>query len=121
MLNNSSKTAEEYHIMAKTIQEQITEMEIRCKKLESLEKLFEKAIKNEFGIQAKQIHKMIENNNSVSTNFTKKIGSYFDLKTDEDFSNFLSIFCTDSSKNYYKKKLDEIQQYSGIETDNSVS
>ena len=32
----------------KTIQEQIAEMENRCAKLEELQKLFEKAVKNEF-------------------------------------------------------------------------
>ena len=56
---------------AKTIQEQIAEMENRCAKLEELQKLFEKAVKNEFGIEAK---------------------------------NFLSIFCTENSLNYYNKK-----------------
>ena len=40
----------------KTIQEQIAEMENRCAKLEELQKLFEKAVKNEFGIEAKKIH-----------------------------------------------------------------
>ena len=42
----------------KTIQEQIAEMENRCAKLEELQKLFEKAVKNEFGIEAKKIHKI---------------------------------------------------------------
>ena len=36
--------------MSKTIQEQIAEMEARCTQLEELQKLFEKAVKNEFGI-----------------------------------------------------------------------
>ena len=37
--------------MGKTIQEQIAEMETRCSQLEELQKLFEKAVKNEFGIE----------------------------------------------------------------------
>ena len=41
--------------MSKTIQEQIAEMEARCTQLEELQKLFEKAVKNEFGIDAKKI------------------------------------------------------------------
>ena len=78
----------------KTIQEQIAEMENRCAKLEELQKLFEK----------KKIHKIRENSNANSSDFEKKIASYFGLKSSEDFSNFLSIFCTENSLNYYNKK-----------------
>lgn len=92
---------------AKTIQEQIAEMENRCTKLEELQKLFEKAVKNEFGIEAKKIHKIIENSNVNSSDFEKKIASYFGLKSSENFSNFLSIFCTENSLNYYNKKCAE--------------
>lgn len=92
---------------SKTIQEQIAEMENRCAKLEELQKLFEKAVKNEFGIEAKKLHKILENDNANSSDFEKKIASYFDLKSNEDFSNFLSIFCTESSLNYFNKKRSE--------------
>ena len=92
---------------AKTIQEQIAEMENRCAKLEELQKLFEKAVKNEFGIEAKKIHKFLENSNANSSDFEKKIASYFGLKSSEDFSIFLSIFCTENSLNYYNKKRSE--------------
>lgn len=88
----------------KTIQEQITEIENRCAQLEVLQKLFEKAVKNEFGVDAKKIHKIIEKGNTNSSDFEKKIISYFGLKTSHDFSDFLSIFCTESSLNYYNKK-----------------
>lgn len=90
--------------MAKTIQEQIADMESRCAKLEYLQKLFEKAVKNEFGIEAKKLHKLLENNSSNSLEFEKKIVSFFCLKSSEDFSDFLSIFCTENSLNYYNKK-----------------
>ena len=89
---------------AKTIQEQIVEMEHRCAKLEELQKLFEKA---EFGIEAKKIHKILENSNANSSDFEKKIASYFGLKSSEDFNNFLCIFCTENSLNYYNKKCAE--------------
>ena len=88
----------------KTIQEQIAEMENRCAKLEELQKLFEKAVKNEFGIEAKKIHKILENGNANSSDSENKIASYFGLKSNEDCSNFLSIFCTENSLNYYNKK-----------------
>ena len=40
--------------MATTLQKQIAEMETRCAQLEELQKLFEKMVKNEFGIDAKK-------------------------------------------------------------------
>lgn len=89
--------------MAKTIQEQIAEMEARCNQLEGLQKLFEKAVKNEFGIDSKKIHKMIHNQN-ISSDFIPKIATYFCLKTDEDFADFLTIFCTESSLDYFINK-----------------
>ena len=82
-------------------------METRCSQLEELQKLFEKAVKNEFGIEAKKIHKILENSNEKSSDFEKKIASYFSLKSSEDFSKFLSIFCTENSLNYYNKKCAE--------------
>lgn len=99
--------------MAKTIQTQIAEMENRCAKLEELQKLFEKAVKNEFGTETKKIHRILENSTENPSDFEKKIASYFGLKTHQDFSNFLSIFCTENSLNYYQKKSAE---NSGTET-----
>lgn len=90
--------------MAKTIQEQIAEMEARCSQLEELQKLFEKAVKNEFGIDAKKIHKILENGNDISNEFCKKITAHFGLKTKEDYADFLNIFCTESSLDYFTKK-----------------
>lgn len=90
--------------MAKTIQEQITEMEQRCNQLEELQKLFEKAVKNEFGIEAKKLHKILDNNEASVSDFEKKISTYFDLKTNQDFADFISIFCTETSLNYFTKK-----------------
>ena len=40
--------------MAKTIQEQIADMETRCNQLEELQKLFEKMVKNEYRVDAKK-------------------------------------------------------------------
>lgn len=95
--------------MAKTIQEQIAEMEARCRKLEELQKLFEKAVKNEFGIDSKKIHKIIKNN-SISSDFVLKIATHFCLKTNEDFTDFLTIFCTESSLDYFINKRTEKEE-----------
>lgn len=93
--------------MATTLQKQIAEMETRCAQLEELQKLFEKMVKNEFGIDAKKIHKLIGNDASAAYDFQQKIGSYFSLKTPEDFDDFLRILCTESSLNYFEKKCSE--------------
>ena len=90
--------------MAKTIHEQIADMEARCNQLEELQKLFEKMVKNEFGIDAKKIHKILDNNEAAISAFEKKIGSYFDLKSTQDFDDFLKVFCTENSLNYFNKK-----------------
>ena len=93
--------------MAKTIQEQIADMEARCNQLEELQKLFEKMVKNEYGVDAKKLHKILENSESAVNAFEKKIGSYFNLKTSQDFEDFQRIFCTDTSLNYFNKKRSE--------------
>ena len=90
--------------MGKTIQEQIAEMETRCTQLEELQKLFEKAVKNEFGIEAKKLHQIIEKSEASASVFEKKIASYFDLNTSQDFSDFLTTFCTENSRDYFIKK-----------------
>ena len=70
---------------SKSIQEQIADMESRCAQLEELQKLFEKACKNEFGLDAKKIHKILENGSSNSSDFEAKIAAYFGLKSNEDW------------------------------------
>ena len=91
----------------KTIQEQIAEMENRCAKLEELQKLFEKAVKMQYGIDAKKLKKIVENSTEISSDFEKKIVSYFGLKSAKDYEDFLAVFCTDSSLNYFTTKRDE--------------
>lgn len=93
--------------MAKTIQEQIADMEARCNQLEELQKLFEKMVKNEYGVDAKIIHKILDNNEAAISAFEKKIGTYFGLKTSQDYEDFQRIFCTESSLNYFNKKRSE--------------
>lgn len=47
--------------MAKTLNEQIEALQDENLRLKFLEKLFEKAVKNEFDMNVKTIHKLIEN------------------------------------------------------------
>lgn len=64
----------------------------------SFKKLFEKAVKDEFGVDTKTIHKKLGN----SSDFEAKITAYFDLKTPQDFEDFLAVFCSENSLNYFK-------------------
>lgn len=84
--------------MAKTINEQIVELQSENDRLKKLQKLFEKAVKDEFGVGIKTIHKKLEN----SSDFESKIADYFNLKTPQDFLDFLAVFCSETSLNYFK-------------------
>lgn len=84
--------------MAKTINEQIVELQSENDHLKKLQKLFERAVKDEFGVDTKTIHKKLGN----SSDFEAKIAAYFDLKTPQDFEDFLAVFCSENSLNYFK-------------------
>lgn len=87
--------------MSKSITEQITDLQNENERLKELDKLFEKAIKTEFGCDRKTIHKMMKNNANLQSNFEKKISNYFNLKTPADMEEFLSVFCSENSKNFF--------------------
>lgn len=88
--------------MSKTLQEQIAEMEERCNQLSELHKLFEKMVKNEFGVDAKKIHKLLSKPDSPTDTFKESLSSYFSLKTEQDYADFLSIFCTETNLQHFK-------------------
>ena len=85
-----------------TITEQIHELEQENASLKELQKLFEKAVKMQYGVDA-----IVENSTEISSDFEKKIGSYFGLKSAKDYEDFLAVFCTDSSLNYFTTKRGE--------------
>lgn len=85
----------------KSITEQITEMQVSNQKLNEYEKLLDKAIQIRFGIASKAFKKLIKKIEESSSDFESIICTYFDLKTDTDKKEFLSIMCTNSSRNYY--------------------
>ena len=84
--------------MAKTINEQIAELQSENDRLKKLQKLFEKAVKDEFGIDTKTIHKKLGN----SSDFESKIAAYFDIKPTQDFRDLIAVFCSETSLNYFK-------------------
>ena len=81
--------------MAKTINEQIVELQSENDHLKKLQKLFERAVKDEFGVDTKTIHKKLGN----SSDFEAKIADYLYIKTPKDF---LTVFCSENSINYFK-------------------
>lgn len=90
--------------MSKTITEQINDLQNENERLKELQKLFDKGVKNEFGIDTKKIHHLIKNGAESKSDFDKKISSYFGLKTSQDYDEFISIFCSDSSLKYFNDK-----------------
>lgn len=81
--------------MSKTITEQIHDLEQENLRLKGYEKLFEKALKNEFNTSKKAIINAL--------NFQKEIMHFFHLKNDHDIKDFLHFFCTESYLNEYQK------------------
>lgn len=97
--------------MAKpTLQDQIAAMETRCRKLEELQKLFDKAVKNEFGIEPKKLHQIINNTQPSISNFDQKIRSFYHLNSNDDLADFIRIFCSKSCLDYYQKSRCNIKQ-----------
>lgn len=90
--------------MAKSIAEQIEDLQKENERLRELEKLFEKAVKTHYGVGSKFIKKMIEKEAQNSSDFEKKICMYFNLIFDEDKADFISIICEDSILHYYNAK-----------------
>ena len=86
--------------MSKNITDQIIALQEENEQLKDLQKIFEKALKSQFGCDAKTIKKSI----SLNQSFCTKLATYFNLKKTEDFDAFLEIFCTESSLNYFHKK-----------------
>lgn len=89
--------------MAKNITEQIAELESENERFRELDKLFEKAIKIEFGSTRKSIHSLMKNEEKCSE-FEAKICNYFGLKNQEDMDAFLSIMCSENSLKFYNSK-----------------
>lgn len=91
--------------MAKMLSVQIEDLENENQRLKNLEKIIEKIVRNEFGISSKEIHKLIKNNRSTNSIFVSKISDFFELETDQDFMDFIDIFCTEDFISYYQDKL----------------
>ena len=88
--------------MPKSITDQILELQAENERLKELRKISDKIIKAEFGIDAKKIHKTLESYDAVSLDFSNKIKHFFDLKTEQDIADFVAVFCSSNSLDYFK-------------------
>lgn len=95
---------EKENYMSKSITEQIADLQNENDRLKELDKLFEKAIKTEFGCDRKTIKKMMKNTDHIQSDFEKKIINYFNLKTASDMEEFLSIILSENTRNYFNNK-----------------
>ena len=124
---------EVYNMARKTplITDQIAALEKENERLTTLQKLFEKAVKFEFGMDTKSIHGLIDkrtktdnNSSPESSDFEQQICSYFDLYLLSDKDDFLRIMCSEKSLNYYKKQLhsdgysDDLKDALSVDNDN---
>lgn len=85
----------------KTITEQIQDLETENAQLREYKKLFEKAVKMEFGMDAKTIHQTLEFLTENRIYFIKKLSEFFALKTEEDYLLFVEIFCSEEYKKFH--------------------
>ena len=96
--------------MSKTIAEQIEDLEKENQRLKEVEKEFEKfidkAIRARLGLSIKEAETALKNSGKISK-FEHDLCHYFRLKSHEDKDLFLSIICSEATRNYHKKKLAE--------------
>lgn len=89
----------------KKISDQIEALEAENQKLKYyekiIEKLFDKMVKTDLGMDLKSIRKILENHNSFKDNFIKKIADFYGLETEADYQDFLDTFCTNEFINHY--------------------
>lgn len=92
---------------SKSLSAQIKEIEAAQEKLSNYEKLFDKACLINFNCNAKNIKKLLNKNEETCSDFEKKIRTFFNLKTDKDIAEFLTVMCTENSLNFFKNKREE--------------
>lgn len=87
-----------------SLTDQIKELQEENEHLKEYEKLFEKALKTEFGMGRKTIQKKLAENGEKPSDFERKICAFFGLETSEDKAAFLSVMCNDSSLRFFNAK-----------------
>lgn len=88
--------------MAKTITEQIEDLEKENESLQKLKKAVERLTKEAFGMTPDDITKMIKGNDPEAKHFVEKLRKYFHLETSDDLHDFLAVMCSESSRNFFE-------------------
>ena len=91
-----------------SITEQIEELQEENARLKEYEKLFEKALKNEFGFGRKAIKKMLAGDEEKTSEFERKLCTFFGLETAEDKAAFLAVMCSESSLRFFNGKRENV-------------
>lgn len=86
--------------MAKTLSQQLQEYEAEKARIDAFAALFDKAVKIEFGIDRKKLHKMLKNYDNTY-DFAKKICDYYDLTSAADMQDFINLICTDKAMDLF--------------------
>lgn len=86
--------------MTKTLSQQIHEFEAEKARIDAFSSLLDKAVKIEFGIDRKKLHKMIKNYDTTY-DFAKKICDYYGLTSESDMQTFLNLICTDKAMDLF--------------------
>lgn len=97
----------------KSITDLVTDLQNENERLKGLEKLLNSAVKMRFGMTINEIENVLKKRGKPSK-FEQDLSRYFGLKTDDDKALFLTIICSDATKNYYRKKLAD---YTSAEAD----
>lgn len=88
----------------KSLSEQLTELQQTASLANEYQKLFDKACQINFHMSAKELKKRLSEKPHSGSDFEHQLCSYFDLQSSPDREEFLSIMCSDSSKNYFQSR-----------------
>ena len=86
-----------------SVKDQIDQLLLEYNKLLKWDSHVKSIIKEEFHMDRKEIHKLIDGA-KLSNEFEAKICSYFGLKNEQDKVAFLEIMCAESSLNFFNNK-----------------
>ena len=88
----------------KSLSEQLTELQQTASLANEYQKLFDKACQINFHMSAKALQKMLSEKPHSGSDFEHQLCSYFDLQSSFDREEFLSIMCSENSKNYFQSR-----------------
>lgn len=105
--------------MAKDIMAQIEDIQNENRNLKEYQreaqKSIDKLVKLETGLSLKDIENLAQKTAQSSSEFEKKITHYFGLKTEEDKQQFVAVMCNDSSRRFFEKQVEKLEDGAAAE------